>query len=209
MKATCKSPGRPLLLVISAPSGAGKTTLCRRLLQEFDTMDYSISCTTRPPRPGEADGRDYFFLAPGEFRRRAEQGDLLEQAEVHGYAYGTPRRPVEDALRAGRDILMDIDVQGAARIRGLVRREKTSLLARAYVDVFVKPPDLAALRRRLEERGQDAPEVIARRLANAERELQAQGAYQYVIVNDELERAYGELRAVVLAERRRSLTADW
>ncbi len=197
------SPGRPLLLVISAPSGAGKTTLCRRLLQEFPSMDYSISCTTRPPRPGETDGRDYYFMTPEEFRRRSAEGALLEEAEVHGYAYGTPRRPVEEALRAGRDILMDIDVQGAGRIRRLVRREADSLLARSYVDIFILPPDMAELRRRLEARGQDDPAVIERRLANAGREMQARNEYQYAVVNDDLERAYGELRAVVLAERQR------
>ncbi len=170
-------------------------------------MDYSISCTTRPPRAGEADGSDYYFLSPEEFQRRVARGELLEEAEVHGYAYGTPRRPVEEALRAGRDILMDIDVQGAARIRRLVRREAGSLLARSYVDIFILPPDMAALRRRLEARGQDAPAVIARRLADAGKEMQARDEYQYAVVNDDLERAYGELRAIVLAERQRPAAA--
>ncbi len=207
MKTTPTSFSRPLLLVISAPSGAGKTTLCRRLLQEFPSMDYSVSCTTRPPRPGETDGRDYFFLTPEEFRRRSAQGALLEEAEVHGYAYGTPRRPVETALRAGRDILMDIDVQGAGRIRRLLRREADSLLARSYVDVFILPPSMEELRRRLEARGQDAPAVIARRLDNAGREMQARNEYQYAVMNDDLERAYYELRGIVQAEQRRPAAA--
>ena len=207
MKEQTTSALRPLLLVISAPSGAGKTTLCRRLLREFPSMDYSISCTTRPPRPGETDGRDYFFLTPEEFRRRSAQGALLEEAEVHGYAYGTPRCPVETALRAGRGIMMDIDVQGAGRIRRLVRREADSLLARSYVDVFILPPSMAELRRRLKARGQDDPAVIARRLANAGREMQARNEYQYAVVNDDLERAYNELRGIVQAERRRPAAA--
>lgn len=170
-------------------------------------MDYSVSCTTRPPRPGETDGRDYFFLTPEEFRRRSAQGALLEEAEVHGYAYGTPRRPVETALRAGRDILMDIDVQGAGRIRRLLRREADSLLARSYVDVFILPPSMEELRRRLEARGQDAPAVIARRLDNAGREMQARNEYQYAVMNDDLERAYYELRGIVQAEQRRPAAA--
>lgn len=199
---------RPLLLVISAPSGAGKTTLCHRLLREFPVMDYSISCTTRPPRVGEMDGQDYYFLTPDEFRRRSESGGLLEEAEVHGYAYGTPRQPVEKALRAGRDVLMDIDVQGAGRIRNLVSCESDSLLARAYVDVFVMPPSMAELRRRLESRGKDSPAVIERRLANAAREMQAREEYQYVVINDDLERAYDELRGIVLTERRRPVGAS-
>ena len=166
-------------------------------------MDYSISCTTRPPRAGERDGHDYYFLTPEEFRRCSESSGLLEEAEVHGYAYGTPRQPVEKALRAGRDVLMDIDVQGADRIRRLISCEPDSLLARAYVDVFVMPPSMEELRCRLESRGKDSPDVIERRLANAAREMQARGEYQYVVINDDLERAYDELRDIVLTERRR------
>ncbi|MFN2351214.1 MAG: guanylate kinase [Kiritimatiellia bacterium] len=189
-----------MLLLLSAPSGGGKTTLCCRLREEFPDIFYSISCTTRRPRQGEVDGRDYFFLDMEEFRRRADRGALLESALVHDYAYGTPRAPVEEALRAGRDVLMDIDVQGAARIRDLLRREPQSLLGRSYVDVFIMPPDEATLRRRLEGRAQDDAATIERRLHNALEEMRWLDQYQYALVNDNLEAAYDRLRAILLAE---------
>lgn len=192
---------RPLLIIISAPSGGGKTTLCRLLLKEFDRIVYSISCTTRPKRKGETDGKDYFFLTPSEFKRKLEQADLLEHAEVHGYAYGTPRARVEKILRAGRDVLLDIDVQGAMQVRSLTEREPHSLLAQAYLDIFIMPPDLATLRERLLARGQDSLEVIERRLANAALEIQKRCAYKHIIINDNLEQAYSELRDIILAER--------
>jgi guanylate kinase len=189
---------RPLLVVVSAPSGAGKTTLRDRLLAARPDVAYSVSCTTRPPRPGEVDGRDYHFLAPAEFARRVAAGLFLEHAEVHGFQYGTLRETVADALRRGRHVLMDLDVQGAASVRALVRAAPPGdLLRTSHVDIFVAPPSLAVLRQRLEKRGQDAPDVIARRLKNAEVELRRAGEFGHVIVNDDLETAYRQLVAVL------------
>lgn len=198
-------PGRrSLLLVISAPSGAGKTTLCRRLLGEFEGMTYSVSCTTRPPRAGEKDGRDYIFLSEEEFRRRVDAGEFLEHATVHGYRYGTLRSTVEDALGAGHDVLMDIDVQGAASLRAVARGgDGGDVLRGAYVDVFIAPPSLGSLRQRLEGRNQDSGEVIAARLQKAADEMAHWREYMYFIINDDIESAYDALRAVVLAEHHR------
>lgn len=193
-----------MFLVVSAPSGAGKTTLCRRLLSEFPGFRYSVSCTTRPPRAGETHGRDYFFLNEQEFRKRVERREFLEYAEVHGHWYGTLRQQAEDVLRGGLDVLLDIDVQGAAQIRTLLRTYPASdLLRRAYVDVFITAPSLAELRRRLESRGQDAPAVIDRRMRQAQTETERSGEYMFTLVNDDLERAYKEFRAVVAAARQR------
>lgn len=194
----------PLLIVVSAPSGAGKTTLCRRLLADDARMVYSVSCTTRAPRGDERDGEAYFFLAPDEFARRRADGEFLESALVHGHWYGTPRPPVVTALAAGRDVLLDIDVQGAAQVRGALRAAPPDdPLRRAYVDVFISPPSLAELRRRLETRGQDAPDVIERRLRQAGQELARAADYRHTIVNDRLETAYAELRRLLDDERRR------
>ena len=192
---------RVLLLVVSAPSGAGKTTLCDMLRREFPTIAYSVSCTTRAPRPGEADGEHYHFLTDEEFLRRVRAGEFLEHAVVHGYNYGTLRRHVADGLSAGRDVLMDIDVQGAAQIRGRVRRaDADPALRRAFVDVFVAPPSLAELERRLVARGSDRREGIDTRLRNARREMAGMGDYRYLVINDRLEDAYDRLRAVFQAE---------
>lgn len=193
---------RPLLMVVSAPSGGGKTTLCRRLLAEDPRFTYSISCTTRPPRPGEVNGRDYHFLAPDEFARRRDAGEFLEWATVHGNLYGTPAAPIVETLTSGRDVMLDIDVQGAAQIRARIAAEPPgSLLRRAYTDVFILPPSVAELRRRLERRGQDAPEVIDRRVRQAEAEMAHAGEYRHRIVNDVLEDAYRRLREFVRSER--------
>ncbi len=192
---------RPLLLVVSAPSGAGKTTLCDRLRAEFPEIVYSVSCTTRPPRAGEINGVHYTFLEAADFERRIAAGAFLEHARVHGHLYGTPRAPIADALAAGRDVLMDIDVQGAAAIRAVVARAPAEdPLRRAYADVFIEPPSLAALRARLEGRGQDAPEAIERRLRQASEEMARAGEYRYIIVNDRLEDAYDALRSIYIAE---------
>ncbi|MFH1478084.1 MAG: guanylate kinase [Verrucomicrobiota bacterium] len=193
---------RPLLLVISAPSGAGKTTLCERLLKAFPAMVRSVSCTTRAPRPGEVNGRDYVFLDAAEFQRRVAAGAFLESARVHGASYGTPRKPVEQALWAGHDVLLIIDVQGAERIRQLMALPAGGDLRRAFVDVFIMPPDSATLRRRLVARGQDDAAEIERRLKNAGGEMAGASRYQHRIVNDCLEDAVAHLRDIVLAEKK-------
>ena len=190
---------RPLLLVVSAPSGAGKTTLCDRLLAESPGMVYSISCTTRAPRGSEVDGQDYHFLSEPEFARRVAAGEFLEQATVHGRRYGTLRQAVVEALAAGRDVLMDIDVQGAAQIRRAAL-EGDGPLKRAYVDVFIAPPSIEALRERLSKRSEDTPAVIEQRVQNARGELDCWPDYRYLVVNDRLEEAYQQLRAIVSAE---------
>lgn len=199
-------PARPLLLLISAPSGGGKTTLCERLIAEFDTFTYSVSCTTRAPREGEGDGTDYFFITEPEFERRVRAGEFLEHALVHGHRYGTPKRVVAEALRNGRDVLMDIDVQGAQQIRAQIAACPTDDPMRCgFVDVFIAPPSIEVLRKRLQGRGKDDAAVIERRLKMAENELPHWPEYQYLIINDRLDASYDALRAIVLAERRRIL----
>ena len=194
------SPRPPLLIVVSAPSGAGKTTLCDRLLAERSDIVYSVSCTTRPPRGREVDGQDYFFLTEEDFARRIQRGELLEHAVVHGYAYGTPRERVVETLASGRSVLMDIDVQGARQIRECVRQAAADdPLRAAFVDIFIEPPSLEALRQRLERRGEDSPAVIARRLRNAEDELRQRNEYRYRVVNGDLATAYRDLTAIIRA----------
>jgi len=169
-------------------------------------MVYSVSCTTRAPRAGEVDGVHYRFLDDEEFDRRVAAGEFLEHAVVHGYKYGTLKRDVLDALAAGRDVLMDIDVQGAAQIREQARCPGGDpALRRAFVDVFIAPPSLEELERRLVARGLDSREVIEERLRNARREMACAGAYAYRVVNDRLDEAYGRLRAIVVAERGRKV----
>lgn len=199
---------RPLLLVVSAPSGAGKTTLGARLLEAFPAMVRSVSCTTRAPRPDEVNGRDYVFLDAVEFQRRIAAGTFLEHARVHGAWYGTPREPVEQALRAGRDVLLIVDVQGAERIRQLLADPAGGDLCRAFVDVFIMPPDSATLRQRLVARGQDDAAEIERRLKNAGGEMACASRYQHRIINDRLEDAVARLRAIVLAEHCRVVKTD-
>lgn len=191
---------RALLLVVSAPSGAGKTTLCERLLREVPGMERSISCTTRAPRGQEEDGKDYRFLSPDEFERRMAAGEFLEHAMVHGHHYGTLRKPVEEALAAGRTVLLVIDVQGAAQVRAAARAAG-GVLRRSYVDIFVAPPSIASLRERLVRRNEDTPEVIERRLQNAMHEMERKGEYRHLVINDVLETAFQELKAIVLQER--------
>ncbi|MSS26666.1 guanylate kinase [Desulfovibrio sp. PG-178-WT-4] len=179
-----------IALVLSAPSGAGKTTLIKRLLAEFPHFGYSVSCTTRRPRQGEVHGKDYFFLSREEFERcRAEQS-FAEWAEVHGNFYGTPLAPVKEMLRQGQDVLFDIDVQGAAQL-------KLTLEEAAFA--FILPPSMAELERRLRGRGLDDEETIQRRLNNARREMLETRWYDALVVNDDLDAAYDALRAVYLA----------
>ncbi len=184
---------RGLMLILSSPSGAGKSTLTRTLSQKETNLDLSISVTTRERRPSEIDGVHYHFIARQDFDLLRERDDLLESAEVHGNGYGTPRRPVEDALKAGRDVLFDIDYQGTQQILEKARED--------VVAIFILPPSMAELRSRLVRRAEDAPEVIARRLANARDEIARWNVYDYVIINDDLGAAYESVRAILVAER--------
>ena len=183
-----------MMLVISAPSGTGKSTLIRRLTAEFQEFAFSVSCTTRAPRPGEVDGREYHFLTRGEFEARRETAFFAEWAEVHGNLYGTPRKATADLLNAGRDVIFDIDVQGA-------RQLKASMGQGCYVFVF--PPSREALERRLTGRGTDSAEVVARRLAAARGEIADSQWFDHWIINEDLQLAYDRLRSVYLAEKTR------
>lgn len=187
---------RGFLLIVSSPSGAGKTTLTRRLLREHDTLDFSVSYTTRPQRPGERDGVDYHFIDNARFDRMIEDGDFAEWFVVHGNRYGTARAPIEAALAAGRDMIFDVDYQGA---RALAQAWPHDSLR-----VFILPPDLATLASRLRQRATDAADVIERRLRKAIEELRQYGEYDHLIVNAELEPAYQVLRAVYLTRRART-----
>ena len=189
------------MLVISSPSGAGKTSLSRRLVADHADLDLSVSCTTRGPRPGEQDGREYHFIDDGEFDRLLEQRAFLEWAHVHDHRYGTPRRPVMDALEAGRDVLFDIDWQGAAQI--------AEQAAADVVRVFILPPTMADLRRRLFARAQDGAEVIERRLMRAPVEIARWNAYDYVLVNDDFDQAYADLAHIYHAERLKRSRNPW
>jgi guanylate kinase len=194
----------PLLMVVSAPSGAGKTTLCDRLVKEFDCVSYSVSCTTRAPRVGEVDGLSYYFLSREAFAEKVSANAFLEHAVVHGNQYGTLKETVHTALQAGKDVLMDIDVQGAAQIRHFVAEGVDNEWIRdIYVDIFIAPPSMEDLQLRLWGRGKDDEEVIRRRLARARDELAYWRDYQYVIVNDRLEDSYHALRSILFAERHR------
>jgi len=184
-----------MLLVISGPSGAGKGTLYNRVLAADPTFTFSVSYTTRGPRPGEVDGKDYCFVTEEQFRQMLDRDGFLEHAEVHGHLYGTPRQPVLDALEAGRSVMLDIDPQGALQVM-----EKMP----DCVSVFILPPSFAELRRRLTGRGTEKPEEIERRLRNARGEVQLMGKYQYLVVNDDLEVAYRTLQGIVDAEKQRS-----
>ena len=187
-----------ILLVVSGPSGSGKTTLCRRIANERETH-YSISCTTRPPRQGEVHGRDYHFLSVEEFTRRVESGDFLEHACVHGNHYGTLRSEVIGYLEKGMDVVMDIDVQGAAQ----VRRCEDSMIHSSLVDLFVMPPDEAELLARLSGRGTDSEEVIALRMHNALEEMRHWPEYTFRLLSGTQEEDYLRFKSLLLGERLR------
>jgi guanylate kinase len=184
---------RGLMLVISSPSGAGKSTLSRRLLANDPSIAMSVSVTTRPKRMNEADGKDYIFVTPERFEAMVQEGAFLEHATVFANRYGTPKSAVETILAGGRDVLFDIDWQGAQQ---LAQKAKDDL-----VRVFILPPSRAELERRLKGRAEDPPEVVARRMAEANNEISRWSEYDYVIVNDNIGKAVGQLEAIVAAER--------
>jgi len=184
---------RGLMLVLSSPSGAGKTTLSRRLLDADPGVELSVSVTTRKQRPGEVDGRDYHFIDAARFEAMIKGGELLESAHVFGHRYGTPRAPVEAALLRGQDVLFDIDWQGTQQLREKADRD--------LVSIFVLPPSMPDLEQRLRRRAQDSDDVIHARMATATDEMSHWAEYDYVIVNRELPDAFAELRAILAAER--------
>lgn len=185
---------RGLILILSSPSGAGKTTLTRAIAADGGWgLDLSISVTTRARRPSEIDGRHYRFIDREAFEDLRTRDDLLEWAEVHGNFYGTPRRPVEKTLSQGRDMIFDIDYQGTRQVRQRLQDD--------VVTVFILPPSFSELRQRLERRAEDSPETIERRLANARNEMQRWSEYDYVIVNDDLDESFRALQAILAAER--------
>ncbi len=186
---------RGLMFVLSSPSGAGKTTISRQLLADDDNLQLSISATTRPKRPSERDGVDYHFVDHGGFERMVSNGEMLEHAVVFGNRYGTPRAPVEKALAAGRDVLFDIDWQGTQQVY--------SKMPDDVVRVFVLPPSVEELARRLHTRAQDSDEVVAQRMAKAADEMSHYDAYDYIIVNEQVERAVAQAKAILTAERQR------
>lgn len=182
----------PLLLILSSPSGAGKTTLTHRLLQEVDGLIFSVSHTTRAPRPNEVDGQDYHFVSHEDFRAKIAAGDFAEWAEVHGNLYGTCQSEIERARATGkRALIFDVDYQGARQIKAKVP---------SAVGVFVLPPSMGELRRRLESRGTESPESLARRFAKAKVEIEHYPFFDYLVLNDDLQHALSELKGVIHAE---------
>ena len=196
-----KRDRRGLMVVLSSPSGAGKTTLTRRLLAENTDMTMSVSATTRPPRSGERDGEDYYFLTKTRFAELEEQGEFLEHAKVFDNHYGTPRGPVEEALMQGQDVIFDIDWQGAQQL--------TQAAPYDLVKIFILPPNMRELEKRLRTRAQDSDAVIAKRMSKSEAEISHWAEYDYVIVNEDIETALQELLSIVRSERMRSRRQMW
>ena len=186
---------RGLLLILSSPSGAGKSTLSRKLMAWDQDLSFSVSATTRSPRSGEVDGREYYFKTRAEFQAMVKDGQMLEHAEVFGNFYGSPRGPVEDAMTQGRDTLFDIDWQGGQQIKQAMRGD--------VVSIFILPPSIAELESRLQGRAQDSEQVIAQRMAKSQAEISHWMEYDYVIVNRDLDTAFGELVTILQAERLR------
>jgi guanylate kinase len=186
---------RGLMLVLSSPSGAGKTTIARKLLEQHPGIEISVSHTTRKMRKGERDGKDYHFVDHDTFTKMRDHGDFLEWAVVFDNYYGTTRKPVEEALAAGRDILFDVDWQGAASLRAKAGDD--------VVTVFILPPTAADLEQRLNERAQDPPEIVRRRMLGASNEIQHWTEYDYVVVNYDIDRSVAAIRAILTAERLR------
>jgi len=185
---------RGVLAIVSSPSGAGKTTLTQRLLKEFaPRLEFSVSYTTRNPRANEIDGQAYHFVTPEQFEEMVQKREFAEHAFVHGNRYGTAKAPVESALAASHDVIFDVDWQGGANL--------TAVWPDDVLKIFILPPDIESLRRRLEGRGTDKPEVIERRYRNAIEELEHFGEYEHLIINDDVDRAYTILRAIYLTRR--------
>jgi len=196
-----RTPRRGVLLIVASPSGAGKPSLCRRLMADHKGLELSVSMTTRDIRPGEVDGRDYNFVSKEQFQRLVDADAFLEWADVHGNRYGSPAAPVERALAEGRDVLFDIDWQGA--------RDVAAKCPGDAVRVFILPPSLEELRRRLVTRSQDAEDVIERRVANAKGEIEHCDDFDYVLVNEDFDRSYAELAHIYHAERSRRHRNLW
>ena len=184
-----------ILFIISAPSGAGKTTLCREIVDFFPNLRHSVSFTTRQMRAGEVEGRDYFFVTPAQFQRMIDAGEFAEWAEVHGNRYGTAIKTLEEYRRSGTDIILDIDCQGARQLKERYQ---------GGVFIFILPPSFNELRRRLDDRNSDSSEQIARRIVNAEAEIKESRWYDYIIVNDVFSTAVEELKSVLIAEKCRT-----
>ena len=184
-----------ILFVLSAPSGGGKTTIIKKVREMMGDLAYSISVTSRPPREGETDGKDYYFVSETAFRKMVDEGMLLEWAEVHGHLYGTPKKPVTEHLDHGRDMIMDIDVQGGLAIKKMLNDS---------VLVFLLPPTIDTLEERLRSRNKDSEDVIALRLENAVREIAVAEKYDYCVINDDLAKTVGEIKTIIEAERTRS-----
>ncbi|HEV7798888.1 MAG TPA: guanylate kinase [Pyrinomonadaceae bacterium] len=186
--------GRGILFVVSSPSGGGKGTLIQRVLKKVPSLSYSVSFTTRAPRNGEVDGREYFFVTPDKFDRMRGANEFLEWAHVHSNLYGTSRQQVVHEISAGRDIILEVDVQGAASVRALLPDS---------VSIFILPPSFEILKRRLQARGTDSPQQLDLRLRNAPAELKDYAAFEYVIINDDVDCATEQMTAIVHAERAR------
>lgn len=184
---------RGLLIVLSSPSGAGKTTISRMLLESDTEISMSVSATTRPPRPNEVDGTHYHFVSDAEFERMVEEGEFAEWAYVFDHRYGSPKDPIKDALKVGRDILFDIDWQGTQQLRSAFGTE--------LVRIFILPPSMEELERRLRARGTDSDEVIRGRMHRAAGEIGHWAEYDYVLINDNMEQCLSEVRAIITAER--------
>ncbi|KAB7610254.1 guanylate kinase [Amylibacter sp. SFDW26] len=185
---------RGLLIILSSPSGAGKSTLSRMLLDWDSNLQFSISATTRGPRSGEQDGREYYFKTREGFEAMVASGDMLEHAEVFGNFYGSPREPVEDAVSIGKDVVFDVDWQGGQQIG-------ESTMSGDVVSIFILPPSIAELERRLNSRGQDSAEVVANRMSKSKDEISHWREYEYLIVNDDLEASFETLKSILIAER--------
>ncbi len=189
---------RGLLIILSSPSGAGKSTLARRLMAWDSGLEFSISATTRAPRPGEEHGREYYFQTEDEFKQQVANGQMLEHAHVFGNFYGSPAGPVRESIDAGKDVLFDVDWQGEVQIRN-------SDLGKHALSIFILPPSIPELRRRLEGRGQDSEDVIAKRMLKSWDEISHWGYYDYVLVNDDLDATEEKLKTIVGAERMRRI----